>query len=683
MNTDTFLRPAVRLMDRMQFPAKFGLLFALILGPLVVLSALLIQEQNNTIRFVEAERHGLAYIGAARQPVEYLQQHRGVMAAILGGDEAARERVQSIRNRVDHTLTDLREVDDRIGDNLDTGNRIDRIERQWEDIRARAADLSVQQSFEQHTAIIAEVIELIGQAADASNITLDPQLDTYYLGDAVVNRLLILTEIMGQSRAVGAAAAANGTLEGDQRTRLAVLTNNMEQQNTSLTQGLESAERANPALTEQLGGYISSTASAVETLSALLNDELLATETIHVESEQIFDAATGAISEAFDLYDAVVPALDGLFIERIEQATRIRNVSVAVTVATLGLLAYLFAGLYRSIQTNIQAVAGASQALARGDLTTRLEPRSRDEMRTIVNGFNTMAESFEGIIQQLTSATSQLASASEELATAARESSNNVDHQRQETEQVATAMNEMTTTVQDVARNASVAAEATNSTGTEATSGLGVVRTASESIASLASDVENAGEAIRRVSTETDNISTVLDVINGIAEQTNLLALNAAIEAARAGETGRGFSVVAEEVRNLASRTQESTTQIRETIHRLQASVGEAVEVMEVSRERAQAGNQQANEAARALESITGSVARIDDMNTQIASAAEEQSSASEEMNRSIVSIRELAEEAASGAEQVTGASDELARLAAELQGQAKQFAVSRNERSQ
>ncbi len=310
------------------------------------------------------------------------------------------------------------------------------------------------------------------------------------------------------------------------------------------------------------------------------------------------------------------------------------------------------------------------------DLLTRIDISSKDEIGMAAYAFNSMLDKFQALIQQISSATTQLATASEEVSAVANESAQNVDRQRNETDQVATAINEMTTTVQEVANNATSAANAAQSADNESKGGKVVVMNTVQAIEELANEVDNTSVIIQQVEEDSNNISTILDVIKGIAEQTNLLALNAAIEAARAGEQGRGFAVVADEVRTLASRTQESTNEIHDMIEKLQVGSKNAVQAMEKGRGKATIGVEHAKEASEALEAITRSVATINDMNTQIASAAEEQSSVSEEINRSIISIREVSEQTASGSAQTTTTSHELANLATQLQSLVAQFKV-------
>ncbi len=315
-------------------------------------------------------------------------------------------------------------------------------------------------------------------------------------------------------------------------------------------------------------------------------------------------------------------------------------------------------------------------AQGEGDLTHRLEAKGSDEISQLARAFNLFVDKIRDTIAQVTGATSQLAAAAEEMSHISTDTSNGVQRQRSETEQVATAMNEMTATVQEVARNAESAAEAARGADEESSRGQQVVSESVASIDTLASEVEHAAGVIQRVEQDTESIGTVLEVIQGIAEQTNLLALNAAIEAARAGEQGRGFAVVADEVRSLASRTQSSTQEIKEMIERLQANAQDAVSVMEGGREKARVSVDFASKAGEALERITGAVNTIATMNNQIAEAARQQGEVSEEINRNVVNISQVAEETSGSTTQMANASQELARLAADLQGLVGRFKV-------
>jgi len=354
---------------------------------------------------------------------------------------------------------------------------------------------------------------------------------------------------------------------------------------------------------------------------------------------------------------------------------------VGVIVSVLAVLIVSLAGYFVSslVANNIINVVGSLEEMARGkgDLTKRIKQSSGDEIGSLVLAFNTFVGKLQSMIGQISSCSSQIASSAEKMALISEESQQNNDKQLRETEQVATAINEMSSTVQDVCNSANIASDSAKDATEQADNGRKVVKQTVSSIEELAADVEKASEVIHKLETDTENIGDVLDVIRGISEQTNLLALNAAIEAARAGEQGRGFAVVADEVRTLASRTKQATEETNLMIDGLQLRSREAVNVMEKGREQAQLSVQQAANAGESLDAITGSASSISDMNIQIATATEEQSAVAEEINRNIVNITSLCEQTAKGASQISQSTKSLSELAEELRATVSQFKIA------
>jgi methyl-accepting chemotaxis protein len=407
---------------------------------------------------------------------------------------------------------------------------------------------------------------------------------------------------------------------------------------------------------------------------ALLNGDYRGSNLVLLQKVNTsFVPANAAAEELLQLQLDVARELNSEAEANLASTLTIYMVLIIGGIAMLTTLAFL---TIRGISRSVNDLERASSMFAAGDLTVRTIYLGKDELGRVSSAFNTMGENFSSVIQNLSSATGQLASAAEETSTVTEQTSRGINRQQVETEQVATAMNEMSATVHEVAQNAALAAESARLADEASNHGKSVIKQTIKVINNLASDVERAAGVIHTLEQGSVDIGSVLGVIRGIAEQTNLLALNAAIEAARAGEQGRGFAVVADEVRSLASRTQQSTKEIDDMISRLQSGAREAVEAMELSRKQAQAGVEQAAEAGASLDDITNAVTQINDMNTQIASAAEEQSSVAEEINRNIITISQVADETAIGAVQTSNASAEVARLSEQLQGMVRQFKV-------
>ena len=335
--------------------------------------------------------------------------------------------------------------------------------------------------------------------------------------------------------------------------------------------------------------------------------------------------------------------------------------------------------IYLSVQLRTEAVAGEElqeigRHMAVKDGIINLGFRKENAKSAFAIDYNNFIDAVSNTIQSSKNTAEQLTSATEQMKTQSDSARNGVTRQQTEIDQIATAINEMTASVQEVARSATDAAAAASQADQESSNGRKVVSQTISSIQTLASNVEQAADVIQKLEVDTTDIGGVLDVIKGIADQTNLLALNAAIEAARAGEQGRGFAVVADEVRTLASRTQESTEEINRMIEKLQSGAKNAVEVMEIGREQAQKGAEQASLAGESLNAITQSVATINDMNTQIAGAAKEQSSVADEINRNVVNISQVADETATSVAQVAEQSTGLGSLASALSSEVEKF---------
>jgi methyl-accepting chemotaxis protein len=369
------------------------------------------------------------------------------------------------------------------------------------------------------------------------------------------------------------------------------------------------------------------------------------------------DAKTASI-QAGQYYDS---AITGIII-----------VAVFAAVATV-LLAWL---LTRSIVTPLNRAVQAAQTIAGGNLTKVIEVDGKDEPARLLEALAAMQTNLRKTIEQIAGSATQLGAAAEELSAVTEEASRGLQQQNNEIEQAATAVNEMTAAVEEVARNAVSTSEASNQSTHAAREGRDQVVKTVDAIQTMTHDVQNTAHMIEGLAAQGRDIGKVLDVIRAIAEQTNLLALNAAIEAARAGEAGRGFAVVADEVRALAHRTAQSTQEIEKMVAGIQNGTGEAVSSMQQSNQRTQTTLEMARAAGVALEQITQSIHQINERNLVIASASEEQAQVSREVDRNLVNIRDLATQSAAGANQTSAATHELSRLAVDLNAMVARFVI-------
>ena len=441
---------------------------------------------------------------------------------------------------------------------------------------------------------------------------------------------------------------------------------------------------ANVKLLDQLGGLIGNYQTSFNKMDSGYKSIAVAhSEMSSDAAEKVENAKASIVSARQDLTDvgqAIVKISDALYniqiTRRDQESAQARKLQIGCTLLALLLSVLSAVIITRQITRPLRQTLEVVERIASGDLSQTVPVTRRDELGVLQQGIQRMGATLRDLIGGIRDGVTQIASAAEELSAVTEQTSAGVNSQKVETDQVATAMHEMSATVHEVARNAEQASMAASAADQEARAGDKVVSEAIAQIERLATEVGRSADAMTQLELESAKIGKVMDVIKAVAEQTNLLALNAAIEAARAGEAGRGFAVVADEVRGLAQRTQKSTEEIESLVAGLQSGTRAVSTMMLSSRELTGNSVTLSRKAGTSLESITHTVSNIQAMNQQIAAAAEQQSSVAEEISRSIINVRDVSEQTAAASEETASSSVELARLGNQLQMLVSHFKV-------
>jgi methyl-accepting chemotaxis protein len=664
------------LMNNLSYPKKMGLIAAVFVIPLLFVSYLLFTELNTGIDATTNQRDGLQYITELRQLYQDVPQHRGMTHAYLNGKASFKSKIMAKREEISADIAAIDTIDKQFGAKFETTALWNEIKQDWSLLRNKAFTSTADVVLEEHTILIAKLYSLFEKVSNQSGLALDPKLNTSFIIDTLIYKLPLVTENMGQARAVGSGIAASNMITLHNRVKLGTLMATINNNSNATDHNLALALEENIGLSEQIGDLMSQRSNAMKTFSTTVNDEFLLSDIVTIDATQFFALATKAIKANFQFYDTLIPILDSLFEQRIVDFKFQRNLIIALVLVSLTVATFLFFGFYHSIVDTIKQLKTATNIISDGDLTTKVTTAANDESAEIAKALNKMVTGLNRTVSQIGSTSSMLASSSEELSATTVSVGQNISEQQSQAEQIATAMTEMTSTVQDIAKNAEMLAVEVQNAQEETNSGSSVINQTINSINTLAEGIGNAANVVANLEESSKEIGSILNVIKGVAEQTNLLALNAAIEAARAGEHGRGFAVVADEVRTLATRTQDSAEQIQGMVNNLQQTTKEASNVMNIEKQKAEEMSVNTQSATTSLANIVNGMTKIADMSSQVATAAEEQGFVSEEVSRNVVAVSDLSTENMNGTAQVSEASQSLAQLAAELETIVNEFKV-------
>ncbi len=665
------LSPAVRMMNRLKFPAKFACLAAIVLMPLLFLSVYLyqnIQEQRITLaQEIEGQRYMLKLTPVAR--LSMLQ--RALTKRLQDGDTSAQQDWQNNRESLIKAYDDLAGIDRELGVRLETGERVSQL-RQGVDRLLQGEAGTPLEVFEAWNLQLTKTLNFFYYVSATSGLALDSDYTSLFLIDMTSLRLPREINLIGQLRGLATGLSVTNRFDPASLTAARSLLRQEQQTADELEQALNLMAHEAPELSrrlkDSLGQAAGDYASFRQGMLAAMNGEG------SVAGRTLGDQGNAVVARYYKVQDEAQTLLSQMLVERQAHATALRNLVLGMLLGTLALLAYTFAGIYQALRQGITELVSVTAAAAQGDLSRRAAMRGRDEIADIGRSLDEMLNAFGRSLREVDQASNAVAQASGALATSIGQARSTMQAQQGETDQVATAITEMTASVADVATNTEGAVAAAQQADQATREGTRVMQQTQQAIEALAADVDLSATKVAALENHSQAIGGVIAVIRTIAEQTNLLALNAAIEAARAGEQGRGFAVVADEVRTLASRTQTSTEEIRRIIEQLQNATTEAVGQMQASRGHALSGVEAAEQARVSLASIGAAVERIVDVNVQIASAAEQQAAVSEEINRSTTGIRASTLQVLTGIQSDAGTAERLAGLSQDLSAVVARF---------
>ena len=717
---------------QLRMSQKFALMVLVMGIPFIIAVNLLIGQSQGKVSTARNEMDGVDYLLAWRQPFQAVGQHRAATAAVLTGDGNFRATQLSLQAKVDAGFSALDAVDAKFGERFGTTPILNESKRLWQDLKSRVQSMSQQESASRHSELVAKLADLRRRANDKSELILDPDLDTYYLMDAVALQLPEYTERLSLIRAAGVAAAGAGVSTEQQRLQGLNLASGMNENGVNITRGLKTAFEAIPELQAKLGGQLGSTLAEGERAVRYANEKMAAGKGFNATSQQFYDATTSSIDGALAFSDAAALQLKDRLTARVVGLNGETVARVAVAFSILAAAVFIVWRIYKGISTQLASLTELFGQIGIGNFEARAKVTSKDELGemaeslnnilggtlnmtiqstqdrvaleenirklldeiseaangdlrveaevtgeatgAIADAFNTMISELRSIIGQVQQTTLTVSSSAIEIQATTEHLADGSESQANQIGKATAAIGDMAASIQQVSANAIEAATVASNALTNARQGTESVHKTINGMNGIRQQVQQTSKRIKRLGESSQEIGEIVQLIGDIADRTSILALNASIQAAMAGEAGKGFAVVAEEVERLAERSTEATKRISGLIKSIQSDTNETIAAMEETTREVVSGSDLANEAGLKLEEIESVSKQLADLIQSISLASKQQTRGSDSVARAMGEISDVTQQTASGAKQAAVSIRRLAELADDLRGSLGRF---------
>jgi methyl-accepting chemotaxis protein len=665
---NTFLTPAVRVLNRMSFRGKFTLISLFLVLALGGLGSAFGFKLWSEVRTTRDELAGLRVVVPTLHALQAIQQHRGQMVSILSGRGDLQPRADASAHQAQAALEQavalLREAP-ALQPVLPAAQEISKA---WNKLVSEGGKMEATANRLAHRKLIEQVLEHVDSLLTTSGLLLDMEADSFFMIDATLANLPDVIERIGRMRAMGNHLLSSKAASEKDREELTALLVTSESRYRYVIRKLLKASEGHPDIHASVSRLEKETGPQIAWLNQTIRSDILAGR-YETSPDEWVTRSTATIDALYrNAFDSFLPELEKLLAGREARLLRSFTVSITAAAGVSLLVIYLLTAVAAAIGGAVATLARSAEQVADGQLTVKVELDTRDELQRIAGAFNRMSSSIATLLRGARQTADKLSTAADELAGASHQVAQGSTRQSDAATAMAAAVEEMTVGINHISSNARDAQSEAGEAGRLSSEGSEVVRQTLTDINSISEVVRRSADIVRKLGAHSSKISAIVGTIKEIADQTNLLALNAAIEAARAGEQGRGFAVVADEVRKLAERTAQSTREIADMIGVIQNGARDAVQAMEEGVTRVGEGVERAGQAGDAISQIRDGAGRTMDSINEISDALREQSAASTEIAQRVEGIAQMAEQNSAHSQATARTAGHLKDLAAHLE---------------